>query len=114
MAKKDIVVVESSSGWQIHRCFVTPGERVELHTFDSRTKELKGVIVFNIGDHAEYDSYNLKYCGPIKQITAKGVTIQKRYSETCTRLPWDRFSWRNWDYDAEKIANENAETMQYI
>lgn len=114
MAKKDIVVVESSSGWQIHRCFVTPGERVELHTFDSRTKELKGVIVFNIGDYAEYDSYNLKYCGPIKQITAKGVTIQKKYSETCTRLPWDRFSWRNWDYDGEKIAQENFETMQYI
>lgn len=111
MAKNDIVVVESCTVCQIHQCFITPGERVELHTFDSCTKELKGVIVFNIGDYAEYHSYNLNCCGPIKQITAKGVTIQKKYLENCTRLPWDRFSWRNWDYDGEKIAQENFETM---
>ncbi len=72
---------------------------------------------FHIGDIAEYDSYNLSYTGVILSITEKTVTIET-YSGTQSarkhRLKISQFAWRNYNFNAEKTAKENFETMMYI
>lgn len=68
---------------------------------------------FEIGDEAEYGSYNLIYTGKIVKIGPKTVTIQA-YGRENHRLNLNKFSWRNWDFDAEAIAAQNAETSMYI
>uniref|UniRef100_A0A6M3L970 Uncharacterized protein n=1 Tax=viral metagenome TaxID=1070528 RepID=A0A6M3L970_9ZZZZ len=60
---------------------------------------------FNIGDNAEYDSYNLSYVGKITAIKAKYIEITA-YGTTKHRLDIYSFSWRNWDFDLEKIRKE--------
>ena len=73
--------------------------------------------VFKMGDWAEYDSYNLKYTGKIVGIGKKTVTILS-YPEGNSgkrhQLDLHTFCYRNWDYNAEKIAKDNAETSMYI
>lgn len=72
---------------------------------------------FEIGDWAIYDSWNLYYTGIIRQITEKTVTIES-YPNTNNakkhRLKIHNFSWRNYNFDAERIRQENAETSMYI
>lgn len=71
--------------------------------------------VFKIGDHAEYDSYNLKYNGKIIAIGNKTVTI-KHYetSDRVTRLDVYEFVDRNWDFNLQKSERENSEAMYYL
>jgi hypothetical protein len=65
---------------------------------------------FAIGDIAEYDSYNLSYCGTIVAITEKTVSIREDGSRV-HRLDLAEFSRRNWNFDAEKVAKRNAEWL---
>jgi hypothetical protein len=67
---------------------------------------------FNIGDQAEYDSYNLNYTGEIVAITLKTVTIADQYESR--RLDLHTFAWRNWDFDAQRIFEANCDTLQRI
>ena len=67
---------------------------------------------FEIGNHCKIGSYNLIYTGEIVGITEKSVTIIEHGQKK--RLDLYSFAWRNWDYDAEKIAEHNNETMYYI
>jgi hypothetical protein len=69
---------------------------------------------FEIGDPAEYDSYNLKYTGKIVSITDKTVTILPKYENRKRRLKIEDFAWRNYDFNAERVAAENYETSHYI
>jgi len=78
---------------------------------------------FVIGDHAEYDSYNLSYHGPIIAIGEKTVTIICQYDvkkhEAGTkvkkhRLSLDQFAWRNLKFDLKKTCAANQETSMYI
>lgn len=69
---------------------------------------------FNIGDQAEYDSYNLSYYGEIVSITEKSVTIREKYSDRKRRLKLDTFYWRNYDFDLATVAAENAITSMSI
>ena len=68
---------------------------------------------FKVGDTATYDSYNLVYTGVISKITDKAVTIIA-YGKTVHRLSLDQFAWRNFDFNAAKVAAENSDTMMYI
>ena len=68
---------------------------------------------FEMGDEAEYDSFNLRYTGEILSITPKTVSIRNAFGKV-TRLALHQFCWRNWDFDAAQCAAENAETMMYI
>ena len=114
-----------------HHVEVKPGEyvrlygtmpdrcrRLTLHNPDGTTRvrivhvDVPYDITFRIGDEAEYDSYNLKYTGPILAIGQRTVTIKGMTSRK--RLTMHEFSWRNEDFDAEKIAANNAETMMHI
>jgi hypothetical protein len=72
-------------------------------------------VSFELGGTAEYDSYNLSYSGPIVKISANTITIdQKSTGRGNKRLSLYEFCWRNYDYDAAKIAAKNNDTMQYI
>jgi hypothetical protein len=80
-------------------------------TYSNRVVDIK----FFEGDEAEYDSFNLRYTGKITKITEKCVTILPRYgSGRSKRLDLNTFAWRNHDFDAERVAQQNAETSQYI
>lgn len=72
---------------------------------------------FEVGDWAEYDSYNLNYDGEIVGVGEKTVTILS-YPDSNSgrrhRLSLYDFCWRNWDYDKESVAAKNSDTMQRI
>ena len=75
------------------------------------------VNAFQLGDTAEYGSYNLIYTGPITKITDKLVQITAypgTRSERKHNLDLSTFCWRNETFDAEKTAAYNAEEMYYI
>ena len=113
MATKQ-AVLEVAVGRAGHKAQVIPGKAIRL--FGS-TDSFSGDIAhhdqtFKVGDIAEYNSYNLSYTGLIVAITPKTVTIEsygKKY-----RLSLENFEWRNYDFNAEKTAKRNADTMQYI
>ena|SRR3972149_2912434 len=74
---------------------------------------------FNIGDMAEYDSYNLHYYGPIVSIGSKTVTIIDRNDvmrPDCRKhqLSLYQFTFRNHDFDHEVMGRKNSEMMYYI
>jgi hypothetical protein len=114
-------IIKINRGHESYTLFVTPGSKVEIHTY-SRAGDLTDVKVFRIGDIAEYDSYNLTYTAPIKQITAKNVIFDmgERWNgnwngrKETKRLTMDSFAWRNHDFDAERIAARNASVSMCI
>ena len=96
---------------------VTPGKSITLT--EVRVDEGLGIPVFkestfNIGDQAEYDSYNLSYYGPIKSITKKSVIIKETCGDRTRRLPFTTFHWRNINFDLNKKKANNSETMRCI
>ena len=95
-------------GYTRYAVSVTPNKSITIE------REGHCPIRFGIGDPAEYDSYNLKYTGTITNITEKTVTIQPKYENKKRRLKLQDFAWRNYDFNSEKIAAENFETMLYI
>lgn len=67
---------------------------------------------FNLGDIAEYNSYNLRYTGNIVAISDKRIVIEsygRNYS-----LDINTFCWRNYDFDAVKVAEQNHKESMYI
>ncbi|MBU2647748.1 hypothetical protein KKI24_23775 [bacterium] len=68
--------------------------------------------VFEIGDRAEYDSYNLSYIGPILSITEKTVSIDK--GNGVKRLKLKDFIWRNHNFSLAETKRLNSLEMNYI
>lgn len=95
-----------------HNAEVTVGESIRIWG-----TEYKGDYeqTFKVGDVAVYGSYNLIYTGVITSIGTKTVTI-RHYEEgsEVSQLDLNTFAGRNWDYDAQRIADANFETSQYI
>lgn len=111
---KDVIFHEFE--WASNKSFhvyVYPHERIEVHTRDG-AGNLQFIKVFRVGDVAEHDSYNLKYTGLIKSITAKNVIIEPKFGRGTKRLDFRNFSWRNHDFDVDRVARENYETSSYI
>ena len=91
---------------------VIPGESIRLFGSDYGKPY---DILFKIGDVAVYGSYNLIYTGKIIAISPKTVTIDKgRHYKSAKRLKIYDFSWRNKNFDAARIAEENFETLRCI
>ena len=110
---KSFTVTLGKTSWAV----VTPGESITLVTNDTDDELDIPVLkerTFEIGDAAEYDSFNLSYFGPIKSITKKNVIVQHKYSKKTTRMPFVNFHWRNINFDAAEAAASNSETMMYI
>jgi len=95
--------------------FVGKGN-IQIYKDDNMMKDIP-CRYFEVGDEAEYDSYNLHYTGTITKITDKCVTIESwpgtRYAET-HRLDLNTFCWRNYKFNAAKTAAYNAEESMYI
>lgn len=82
-------------------------------TYRNRRNPMPTLKHFMIGDEAEFDSYNLRYTGKIISITEKTVTIEE-WDKVRHRLRLGDFCFRNWDFDAAKVAAENHETLMVI
>jgi hypothetical protein len=92
---------------------VLPKKSIRLHGTETNTRKPYAFdLTFKIGDIAVYGGYNLTYTGTIVGIGEKTVRI-----EDCGRvkaLRFDDFAFWNRDFDAERIAQENADTMMRI
>ncbi|MBU0959202.1 MAG: hypothetical protein KKB31_04640 [Nanoarchaeota archaeon] len=95
-----------------HKAEIIPGASIRIH--GEEWNHINAPVAFDrtfkVGDEAEYGSYNLKYTGEIVKIGAKTVTI-RAYDRNNHQITIETFSWRNWDFDGEKIAKYNAEEM---
>jgi len=111
---KSLTVKLSETSWAV----VRPGKSITLVSIAKDATALGTPMLkeqtFQIGESAEYDSYNLSYFGPIKSITKKNVIVQHKYSKKTKRMPFVNFHWRNINFDAAEAAASNSETMMYI
>jgi hypothetical protein len=108
MSDTIVHVTQNWSPSQNFILYITKGEKVELHTY--KNESLVGVKVFRVGDEVEYDSFNLRYTGPIVGITEKSVIVKKgRWSnaKTC-RMKLDSFASRNWNFNMDEVAQYNS------
>ena len=92
---------------------------VNIERNKSITIFVDGVQVnhFNLGDQAEYNSWNLIYTGPITKITDKTVQITaypNTRNEKRHNLDLSTFCWRNERFDAVEAAKHNQEETYYI
>ena len=100
---------------QTYTVSIEPNEAIYIECRYENRKEPKDTfIIFNIGDTAEYDSYNLSYLGTIVGITDKTVTIDPGFNSKHRRLKLNEFCSRNWDFNLELTNKRNFETMQTI
>lgn len=121
-----VVIVEVVNPSEGFRGYVTPKKRIEIHTHSVTRRgksvndgflwgDLQRVKIFEIGDEAEYGSYNLTYTGYIKSITAKNIIISPMFNNNRTvRLKIGEFLWRNHDFDSEAVHRSNAEISMHI
>lgn len=110
-----MIISEYHYSWGHIRTYVTPGDRIELHTFSDGT--LQTVKVFRVGDTGEYDSDNtrylgLRYLGTIRSITAKSVVIRPAHGPSTRRLNFNNFSWRNWNFDLGEAEAYNSQVSR--
>jgi len=118
---KQVVRESVQSGNSKYEVEAVPGEYVIVRRWDVKNDGLAhfmGESRFEVGDFAEYDSYNLSYYGPVKSISAKGVVVNEQYASNgkvrSHRLKWENFVWRNWCFNAEQAQASNSNVMQYI
>jgi len=92
---------------------IIPGRSIVIHGQSGRRRtdeEGRFSKRFEIGDQAEYHSYNLKYVGTICGIGEKTITFDT--DEGKRRLSILDFCRRNWNFDAASVeAENNAERM---
>lgn len=103
-----MIVKNINCGYANYGVNIEPGKSIEVQRNGHEP------VKFEIGDEAEYDSYNLKYTGTITNITEKTVTILPKYETKKRRLKIENFAWRNYNFDSLKVAAENFDTMMYI
>jgi len=103
-------IVEYVSGARRYKATLVPGKHIIVEFF--RDDQFVSMRKFEIGDEAEYDSYNLHYTAPIVSIGKSTVTF--KVYDGKKRIKAENFAWRNWDFNAEDIARRNAETSQCI
>lgn len=89
--------------------------RVAAKDFIEVQREGHVPVEFKIGDIAAYDSYNLRYTGIIRSITEKTVTIEaypNTQSSRNHRLKLLEFCCRNYDFNAQRVANDNSNAQR--
>lgn len=92
---------------------VTPKHSIRLHGFEHNSvKPHDYDITFKVGDVAVYGGLNLTYTGKIVSIGEK--TIKIAHSGRATVLKIDDFNFWNSNFDAARIAKDNAEELMCI
>ena len=110
--KNQIKVTDWSK--QEYTCTIEKNKNIQIDCFYTNSHSPKQTSVkFEIGDEAEYNSYNLRYTGKIISITEKTVSIKNAFNEV-SRLKIADFCWRNWDFNAEKVKQYNTEESYCI
>jgi len=104
-------IVEYVSGLRKYRVTLVPGQYVVVEHF--RDDAFVSMKRFEVGDEAEYDSFNLRYTGPILAIGAKTVTVESTLRGK-KRLKAEEFGWRNWNFDSGEVARWNTEVSRSI
>ncbi len=86
-------------------------DRDSIRIWGIDTNRTKGAVeydrTFNVGDQAEYDSYNTSFYGEIVQITAKRVTIRTIYGKV-KHLKIGDFARRNRHFTVAAAEQRNA------
>lgn len=103
-------IVEYVSGARRYKATLVPGKHIIVEFF--RDDQFVSMRKFEVGDVAEYDSYNLHYTAPIVSIGKSTVTFNVYDSKK--RIKAESFAWRNWDFNAAEIARRNADISQSI
>ena len=100
-----------------HKAIVMPSHYIRIYgqEWNRINAPVEFDRTFNIGDMCEYDSYNLIYIGKILAIGPQTITVERKDTgrKPC-RLSIEEFSYKNWDFDAVKIAKENHATSMCI
>ena len=104
-------IVEHVSGNRKYRVTLMPGSYAVIEYF--KDDQFVSMRRFEVGDEAEYDSFNLQYTGIIRAIGPKTVTVESSF-EGKKRLKAAEFGWRNWDFNSAEVARRNAEVSQSI
>lgn len=119
--KKSVILMNPSRDLSV--VVITVGKSIRvISTKDTSEKQPSGryatvrrmeVREFQVGEMAEYDSYNLSYYGPIKSITEKTVVIAERYGgkPKLHRLKIGQFVGKNYDFDLAQTQKRNSEYM---
>lgn len=103
-------IVEYVSGARRYKATLVPGKHIIVEFF--RDDQFVSMRKFEVGDVAEYDSYNLHYTAPIVSIGKSTVTF--KVYDGKKRIKAENFAWRNWDFNAAEIARRNADISQSI
>lgn len=104
-------IVEYVSGNRKYRVTLVPGVHVIVEHFI--VDRFVSMRRFEVGDECEYDSFNLRYTGPILAIGKKTVTVESTFKGK-KRLKAEEFGWRNWSFDSSEVARHNAEVSRSI
>ena len=111
------VTRQSKNTQGTYNAAILPGRYI--HIFGVMTNHVDGPQhfdrTFKVGDAVEHGSYNLRYTGKITAIGKQTVTIERSdIGSNATRMHLYEFIDRNWDFDAVKIAKDNAIEMQCL
>lgn len=96
---------------------IQPGESIRIYGSIRPGSEFEKQfdLTFKVGDHAVYGGSSLLFIGRIVLIEPKFVTIRRfEYGPKVNKLSIYEFCWRNWDYDASRIDQENFEIKHYF
>ena len=86
-----------------------PGKSILVTRIPTKNQAMMDIPrFFEIGDFAEYDSYNLSYFGRIASITDKTVSIWHSHSCKKSRLKHRDFAARNWNFDEQEAYAKNV------
>ena len=107
-------VIHQPEEKNIYHADIAPKKSIRL--YGTQINHLPGPVdfdkTFNIGDQAEYASYNLDYTGEIVAIGAKTIIIEDHGEKH--RLDLHTFAWRNWNFNVQVIFDNNMDTLQRI
>ena len=92
--------------------FIVPGKSIRLFGFVVEAGVSRSYDrTYEIGDAAEYDSYNLSYYGRIHSITRNTVVI---VDGSAHRLNIYQFARRNRSFDLQALRSANRAVMDRI
>jgi hypothetical protein len=115
-----MITVNCHSGGTDYQAEIEPGKNITVkatvvvgYTSSPITPKTQDFETsFNLGDKAEYDSYNLSYYGTITKISPKQVWIEDH--GTTRRLKIEDFCWRNYRFNLKQTIESNSLTLQSI
>lgn len=101
-------------GLDVFRVMVMPGKAgaIAIAKINGYQSDTAKPVAFKVGDTCVVGSYNLIYTGPILGITEKNVIVTRHGRKAHMKI--EDFVFRNWDYNAKRIADENHETSMSI